>query len=67
MKIEVEVQQKYGKPRFYPRSNDALFLAKLMDKPTLTADHLQLCNEHGWEVEIKAPKYELKQFLRGIE
>jgi hypothetical protein len=67
MKIEVEIHQKYGKPRFYPRSDDAHFLAKLIDKPTLTATHLEMCNGYGWEVEIKAPKYELKQFLKGIE
>lgn len=67
MKIEVTVQQKYGKPRFYPSSDDAHFLTSLIGKPTLTAEHLQLCNGYGWQVEIKAPKYELKQFLKGIE
>ncbi len=65
MIIEVEVQQKYGKPRFYPISDDAKILTKLLDRPTLTADHLDLCQEHGWSVEIKAPKYDLKQFLKS--
>jgi hypothetical protein len=67
MKIEVEIHQKYGKPRFYPANNEAQFIAKLLDKPTLTAAQLELCDGYGWDVEIKSPKYDLKQFIKSIE
>ena len=67
MKIEVEVHQRYGKPRFYPANDDAKFLTSLLGKPTLTTEHLEQCNAHGWDVVISAPKYELKQFLKVTE
>jgi hypothetical protein len=67
MQIEVEYHERYGKPRFYPSNDDSRFLAKLLDKPTLTAAQLELCDSYGWPVEIKAPKYDLKQFRKVAE
>ncbi len=67
MQIEVEVRQNYGKPRFYPISDDAHFLANLIGKPTLSAKILEMCDAYKWVVEIRSPKYELKHFLKGIE
>jgi len=67
MKIEVEVHQKYGKPRFYPANDDAKFITRLIGSPTLTTAHLTACDEWGWEIDIKSPKYELKQFIKSVE
>lgn len=63
MIIEVEIQQKYGKPRFYPISDDAKTLTDLLDRPTLTKEHLSKCKKAGWEVSIKAPAYRIEDFI----
>lgn len=63
MIIDVEIQQKYGKPRFYPISSDAKVLTDLIGKPTLTKEHLSKCKAAGWEVNIKAPEYRIEDFV----
>jgi len=63
MIIEVEVQQKYGKPRFYPVSSYAKLLTELIGKPTLTPEHLAKCKKAGFEINIKAPEYKVEDFI----
>jgi hypothetical protein len=63
MQIEVEVHHKYGKPRFMPLSDDSRFLLELLDKKSFSAKHLHLCKQFGWDIEIKAPKYDLEKFI----
>jgi len=63
MIIEVEVKQKYGKPRFYPISSYAKLLTELMGKPTLTTEHLAKCRKAGFQISIKAPEYRVEDFI----
>lgn len=60
MQIEVEIHHKYGKPRFTPISDDAHFLLDLLDKKSFSPRHLYLCENRGWQVNILAPKINLK-------
>lgn len=64
MIIEVEVKQRYGKPRFYPISDQAKLLTDLIGKPTLTTEHLAKCKAAGYEINIRAPSYTLEDFVK---
>lgn len=50
MDIQVIKKIAYGHERFYPSSNDAKFISKLVEQPTLTRRQLQLCKDYGWHV-----------------
>jgi len=63
MIIAVEPEKIFGKERFYPVSDEAKTLCKMLKKPTLTLEHLQICEEAGWKVEIVVPKFTLQDFV----
>lgn len=63
MIIEVEPKKVFGPDRFYPVSDEAKALCRLLKKPTLTLEHLQICEETGWKVEIVTPKFTLQDFV----
>lgn len=60
MEIEVKLKRLYGKDRFYPESNDAKLLCKILDRPTITKEELKLAKEGGWSVLVKVEEYQLE-------
>ena len=62
MNIEVMAQNMYGKDRFYPISVDAIFLAAIANKPSLSLKQLLLCKNAGYNVAITSKTYDLSDF-----
>jgi len=53
LNIKVKYQSIYGKNRFKPKNEDALFLTKILGKRTLSAKQIQICKDYGHKVEIE--------------
>ena len=64
MNIEVQHKNHYGKQLFYPLSDDAKFLCKVIGKNAFTIRHLSLFEEHGWDVKLTAITQTLKEYLK---
>lgn len=52
MKIIVREKRIYGRLFFYPVSDDAEWITRLLGKPTLLKKQIRLCIERGWEVKV---------------
>lgn len=63
MNVEVLIKNVYGKKCFYPVSQDAANLCKLIGRPTLTTKHLKICNQSGWKVNITSQQFTLAEFM----
>ncbi len=59
--IEFFAKRLYGSEYYYPASPDALTVCKLINKPTLTLEHLRICKEAGWDVKQKTVIQQQKQ------
>lgn len=57
MEIEVCLKRVYGQERFYPKSNDAIMLCKLLKSQTLTKNQLLESKEGGWNVKVVMEEY----------
>jgi len=64
MKIEVSEKPAYGKMFYEPISDDAIFLAKLIDRKYFTPEHLQLCADAGYIPEVKVIVSDWKKYLK---
>jgi hypothetical protein len=53
MLIEYYPRILYGKKYYYPSSNDAKAICKLIKRPTLMLEHIQICKDAGWKVKEK--------------
>lgn len=53
MIVEFIAKKVYGTEYYYPVSNDAEALCKLIKRPTLTRDQLKICKGAGWVVKQK--------------
>lgn len=51
--INVKHELIYGKHRFRPKNQSALFLTKILGKKTLSAIHLKICREAGYKVNVE--------------
>lgn len=51
--VNVKHELIYGKHRFRPKNQSALFLTKILGKRTLSAKQLQICREAGYKVNIE--------------
>ena len=65
MKIEVQHKANYGKDIFYPLSDDAKFLSKVIGKKGFVLRHLSLFKEHGWNVVITVIPKTLDDYLKA--
>lgn len=61
MNIKFYVKSVFGKEYYYPESEQAKVICKLLKTPTLTLKHLRICKDAGWNVEqIENKENELK-------
>jgi hypothetical protein len=51
MIIEFYQKKLYGKTYLYPSNHSAETICKLINRPTLTKEHLRICKEAGWEIK----------------
>lgn len=51
MLIQYTQKMICGRQHYYPLSDDAKTICKLIKRPTLTSGHLQVCNDAGWKLE----------------
>ncbi len=65
MIIHVTAKNNYGKTSFYPVSDDAILLAKIIGKPSLSKRQLEICLEAGWEVEIVEKRVSFKEYINN--
>lgn len=62
MNIVLEYRYAWGKDLFYPVSNDAQFIAKLIGRTALQKKHVKLCSQHErWRVELR--QKDLNEFI----
>lgn len=55
MDITVTPKNIWGKELFYPVSDDAKFLADLMERPAFLKRHLKKCDGYGWDISVIYP------------
>lgn len=51
MRIEYRAENVYGRELFYPTSDDALMIAKLLKRKTILAEELDILEAAGHSVE----------------
>lgn len=61
LELKVKFKTIWGKERFQPVSEDALTIARLIGKKTLTRNHLLICKAAGWSIKI--PNVDMDKFL----
>lgn len=63
MDVEFTLKTVYGKEYYYPASPDAKTICKLINRPTLTIQHLRICKDAGWTVKKTHPITEDKEII----
>lgn len=61
LKLKFRLKTIWNKDRFQPTNDEAVFLAKLLGKETLSRDQLIICKEHGCTIHI--PNFEVEKYL----
>jgi len=59
VKLLLYAKDVYGKTRYYPINETAKTICNLMNKKTFSRDHLKLCDQAGWEVDVQYPEFAL--------
>lgn len=59
MNLLVFAKDVYGKTRYYPLNDPAKVICNLMKKKTLSKNHLKICDEAGWSVDVQYPEFSI--------
>lgn len=62
--LELLFKNTYGRDRFYPLNEDAKHIARLLDQKALTREHLLICKEAGWKIQITTQTIDIEEFLK---
>jgi len=64
MEIVVLFKKIWGKSLYYPISDDAKWLTRFTERPTLLKYQLKMAQEKGWKVSVQQESVE-EDFLDG--
>jgi len=63
MNIDVTYKMSYGRELFYPVSNDAKWLAELMERNSFKLKHLEKLVKSNWNVTVRGCPLTVDFFL----
>lgn len=64
MKIIVSFKKVWGKELFYPQSDDAKLIAKIIGRPSFVKSQLKLFVQAGWDVKVTQEPFKLDEYLK---